>query len=432
MIANSIQLQSAKRTKIERQGLHTWHPYYAGYSENFVHSAISYLKLTKHDLVLDPWSGSGITNYICESYGISSIGLDINPIMSYFGQAKSGLVLHLLNQYRVNLQEQIIKVSDNVKQDFIYDISLHNFVSSCLANNLIGMTKAIVLCDFSKITINKSIIKLIKNTSIEHPLKAFFLCALFQVARKLSGYKSGSNPTWFKKIEHKQSFSLEEVQISFIAICKKMYNTLQNSKILSKEYLLHINYATDARQMTFKDNSFDAIITSPPYLTRIDYAMTTQLEILLLTDSGYLRELRINTMGAPVIRSSKASVEESWGKTCNDILNQIFSHTSKASKTYYWKNIIQYFDDAWQILNEIYRVLKKDKSALIVVQSSYYKDIEIPLDRIYMEMANNIGFSQIKEPFREVVKSHMAHVNTKSSSYKKNKVYYESSIELIK
>ncbi|MDJ0650488.1 MAG: hypothetical protein QNJ60_17475 [Xenococcaceae cyanobacterium MO_188.B19] len=432
MITNITQLQSAKRTKVERESLHAWHPYYAGYSENFVRSAINYLRLSKYDLVLDPWSGSGITNYICESYIISSIGLDINPIISYFGQAKSGLVLYLLNRNRVKLQEQILTISNNLKQDFSYDISLDNFVSSSLANNLIVIAKAIVLCNFPKTTINNSIIKILENTSIEHPLKAFFLCALFQTARKLSGYKSGSNPTWFKKIEHKQSFSLEEVQNVFIATSEQMYNTLQSSKILSKEYLLHINYTADAKQMSFKDNSFDAIITSPPYLTRIDYAMTTQLEILLLKDSGYLRELRVKTMGAPVIRNSQPSIKKSWGKICNDILNQIENHYSKGSKTYYWKNIVQYFDDAWQILNEIYRVLKKGKSALIVVQSSYYKDIEIPLDCIYIEMENNIGFFETKIPFTEIIKSHMAHVNILSSSYKQNKIYYESCIELIK
>ena len=431
-MTNLIHLQSAKRTKLEREGLHAWHPYYAGYSENFVRSAIDYLQLSKKDIILDPWSGSGTTNYVCELYGISSVGLDINPVMSYFGQAKSGFVLYLLDRYQTKLQEKIIKISKNLKQYFAYDLSLHDFVQPCLAKNLISIVKAITICNFPENNFYNSKVQFINKTDIYNPLKSFFICALFQTARKLSGYKSGSNPTWFKKIENKQSFSLKEVQNSFIATCDQMFDTLQRSEISSQEHLLHINYAADSKQMFFNDNSFDAIITSPPYLTRIDYAMTTRLEILLLQDSKYLRELRVNTMGAPIIRNNKIDVLESWGKTCNYLLKQIENHPSKASKSYYWKNIIQYFDDAWQILNEMYRVLKKGKSSLLVVQSSYYKDIEMPLDQIYIEMAKQIGFSTIKQPLKEVVKAHIAHVNTQSSSYKNNKIYYETCIELIK
>lgn len=34
-MTKTLQLQSAKRTKKEREGLHAWHSYYAGYSEKF-------------------------------------------------------------------------------------------------------------------------------------------------------------------------------------------------------------------------------------------------------------------------------------------------------------------------------------------------------------------------------------------------------------
>ena len=47
-------------------------------------------------------------------------------------------------------------------------------------------------------------------------------------------------------------------------------------------------------------------------------------------------------------------------------------------------------------------------------------------------MAKLIGFREANEVFVEVVKGHMAHINTKSSTHKKNKVYYETIIELIK
>jgi ubiquinone/menaquinone biosynthesis C-methylase UbiE len=75
-------------------------------------------------------------------------------------------------------------------------------------------------------------------------------------------------------------------------------------------------------------------------------------------------------------------------------------------------------------LREIYRVLKPGSSGLIVVQSSYFKEHEIELGDIYVEMCDQLGFTS-NISFREKVKIHMAHVNTKSSVYVKNKIYHE-------
>ena len=426
-------LKSAKRTKVERGGVHAWHPYYAGYSEQFVRSAINYLQLCPNDIILDPWSGSGTTGYVCEMEGIYSVGLDVNPVMSYFAQAKSGLVIKLLDEYRIRLQEKIVNRAITIQKDEEWDHELYNFMTSSLAQNILALKKSIYLTKYPELpNLAIKIFNDINTPLISNSIKAFFLCALFRTARKLSGYKKGSNPTWFKKINLKKNFTIDQVNHSFTEICHQMHDDLKNSPLLSSEIIYHYDYVADSIKIPFRQNTFDATITSPPYLTRIDYAISTQLEILILKDSQYLRQIRVNTMGSPVITENKIQVNNAWGKTCTIILEHIKNHASKASKTYYWKNIVQYFDDAYKILFQIYRVLKKGKSALIVVQSSYYKDIEIPLNKVYMEMALSIGFTSIKEPFKEVVKNHMAHVNSKSSTYKKNKVYYESVIKLTK
>ena len=88
-----LSLCSAKRTAVEKTGLHGWHPYYAGYSEAFVESAIRYLRCDRNTLLLDPWAGSGTTGIVAAKTGIPSICLDINPVMATFAAAKSYQVL---------------------------------------------------------------------------------------------------------------------------------------------------------------------------------------------------------------------------------------------------------------------------------------------------------------------------------------------------
>lgn len=108
-----------------------------------------------------------------------------------------------------------------------------------------------------------------------------------------------------------------------------------------------------------------------------------------------------------------------------DVLSSVTSHTSRASGSYYLKNKIRYFSDAYESLMEIFRVLKVGCSGYFVIQNSYYKEIEIPLYDIYCEMALSIGFSEAKCVREDQVKAIFGQINTKSKNYIKDKVYFE-------
>lgn len=256
-------LKSAKRTKIEKKGIHAWHPYYAGYSEQFVRSAIDYLKLCCEDVVLDPWSGSGTTGYVCETESICSIGLEVNPVMCSFARAKSGFVIEQLDKYGTVLTEEIIDLTANLCIDSTYVDELNDFMSTSLAESILRLNRAIHICkypDMPKFAIN---ISRLNNFQIDNFLKDFYLCALFRTARTLSGYIKGSNPTWFKKIKVKQNFNSEQVNSTFTTICTEMHDDLKKTSLLPSNQIYHYDFITDSRKMFLESNSVDAVITSP-------------------------------------------------------------------------------------------------------------------------------------------------------------------------
>ncbi|MBN6367482.1 hypothetical protein JZL89_19200, partial [Providencia rettgeri] len=102
-------ISGAKRGKNERKGLHSWHPYYAGYSESFVKSVLHVEKLECGSTVLDPWIGSGTTGIVCQKLGINCIGIDINPVMSYFAAAKSKSII---TELQFDCREYLNKILD--------------------------------------------------------------------------------------------------------------------------------------------------------------------------------------------------------------------------------------------------------------------------------------------------------------------------------
>ncbi|MBC6454934.1 MAG: hypothetical protein GDA43_18460 [Hormoscilla sp. SP5CHS1] len=206
---------------------------------------------------------------------------------------------------------------------------------------------------------------------------------------------------------------------------------LDLSSITITDRILHLPLLADSRNLCLPDNAIDAVITSPPYLTRIDYAMSTRPELLIMFDPKTLRTIRENTIGAPVIVDKYIKINSTWGKTCLQLLENVQKHGSKAATSYYLPNMLQYFRDIELSRREIIRVLKHNARAIIVVQSSYFKEHEIKLDDIYVEMGNNLGVkSEIVN--REILRGHMAHVNTKSNQYKKGKIYFEDMVLLTK
>lgn len=436
MPINQSKLSSAKRGKKEKIGIHGWHPYYAGYSEAFVESALEHLECTKHTIVLDPWCGSGTTNIVSARNEFPSIGIEINPVMSIFAAAKAPQTL--------KFTKELDKFFSTLGQDINHKHGKDTQVNSAILNFFTPKT-ANFICEIirsnpfesryvkqngtpknwsNEFTINS------KNRVLNAPY-AYILSVVFRTLREFFSSVKSSNPTWSKKSIQKISISKSILIAAIIQNHKKMIADLKDFYSINNAQLKTLICYSDSRTSSLKANSIDRVITSPPYLTRIDYAVSTSMEMSLLGDHAFLAFIRENTMGAPIITKSIKSQNPKWGAICNNVLASVRQHHTKAAESYYWKNMIQYFSDAHNAICEIHRVLKSSGRGLIVVQSSYFKDIEIPLGEIYVEILKNNGFNAFIA-YRQEVKNHMAHVNTRSSLYKNGKVYYEDFVEFIK
>lgn len=268
------------------------------------------------------------------------------------------------------------------------------------------------------------------QNDIVNPLKAFYCSVLFYTVRNVLDVRSTSNPTWIsKKVDFNNKFD----------ICFE-YN--KNFKIMREQLSEYYGSANggacysilnvDSKKLNIKSNTIDLVITSPPYLTRIDYAVSTRLELEIILGSEGYKSLRKEMMGTTTVPKVADEINKKWGPLCMDVLSSVTSHTSRASGSYYLKNKIRYFSDAYESLMEIFRVLKVGCSGYFVIQNSYYKEIEIPLYDIYCEMALSIGFSEAKCVREDQVKAIFGQINTKSKNYIKDKVYFEKIIRITK
>jgi hypothetical protein len=377
-------------------------------------------------LVLDPWGGSGTTGIVASRQGIPSLCLDINPVMATFSAAKSYQILANAQEIEAFFGELVIPCGNDASDSETEPLC--NIFSRPIALLLRKVMEAIPFVahlGHANDGIDKSVSAACRDINqLVNPLYAFCLAVVFVSIRRLSGTFTMANPTWLRtagrKVMIQPSHVLSELQVNSTNMLMDIAEFFGELHSAVPNYSL----AGDSRSMPLREESVERVITSPPYLTRIDYAVSTMPEMSLFGGNELLSFVRHQTMGAPVITKNGKHQREEWGPLCNQLLDAIRTHRTKAAASYYWKNIVQYFMDTDSALSEIVRVLKPGGKGLIVVQSSYFKDIEMPLGDIYEEMATMKGL-QAKVVYREEVKGHMAHVNTKSSIYKQGKVYHE-------
>ncbi|MEK3827168.1 DNA methyltransferase [Paenibacillus sp. FSL K6-1558] len=413
MNIDAENIRSAKRQKNEREGVHSWHPYYAGYSEAFVEDMLNYLGVNSESVVLDPWMGSGTTALVCQKKGIQCLGNEINPVMVFFSKAKSAKLLDY------NLLEYAEMIINNVDFNDLFSVNVVNnaFIEEKYNLQLQSIRTAIDIC--------------LGSGDYPDYLIAFFYTALFRCIRSIGSFNNGSNPTWLTKNMLNPSIGeinvinlFREAVFTMSEDLKKTFNNLLINSIPIPKIV-----EGDSKDLSYDSNSVDYIITSPPYLTRIDYAVSTKPELLFLgyeENTGF-DSLRRRTMGAPVISDKGLEVDPLWGNICKMFLTKVENHHTKAAKSYYLPIYLQYFRDALKSIKEIIRVLRSGGQACLVVQSSYFKEVEGKLGEMYVEMGENLGLEAFIVK-REVIKNHLAHVNSKSSVYVKNKVYYEDAV----
>ena len=358
----------------------TVHPFPARMASEVALDALA--GLPPKSTVLDPMCGSGVVVRRALESGHNGIGLDVDPLavlmtrvwtskISQSVQPQLGVELTRKATALIDTEVELPWIDqDQPTADYIDFWFLHGRRQQLRAliaasRQLRGQRRDLVNLALSRIIVTKS-----KGASV-------------------AADTSHSRP---HRVRTENDF---DVFIGFTRSFERLLQILRNSPIESGGRIGQ----GDARSLRgIRAASVDAVITSPPYLSAIDYLRGHKLALVWL---GYsiTQISEVKSLGVGSRRQRK--------KREADRLDEIVQlATIGVSPRDIGRIVMRYTSDMKNCLKQAYRVLRPGGYAVYVVSNSVLRGTEIDTARVVIESALDAGFQFEGRYARDIPREH--------------------------
>jgi hypothetical protein len=358
---------------------HRWYYFKEGFSPLLVKKAIEQNELKKNDLVIDTFSGSGTVPLVASELNINSIGLEVNPFMSFVSRAK------LTNLDPLKFKSYFDVVMEGIKRGAVSVLEEYSTFSENVNN--------------TKWLFNKDVLRAFEGgweitDALPYNAKRLYKLSLVSSIMMNSNALKDGKCMRYKKNWKELAYSKETFIKDFIQNCKMIEEDIKNQINIKNIEIIN----GDARKKIgeLKNRKFKLCITSPPYLNSFDYSDIYRPELFLcklVYDNKQLGHLRQKTIRSHVQINWKKPIKSDFGILYQRCLTEILKKNDILWNKKIPSMIQAYFEDVEEILLNLKKYAEKNAAVWIVVSTSAYAGIEIPVDLIIADIGDKVGWS---------------------------------------
>jgi DNA modification methylase len=361
---------------------HRWYYFKEGFSPLIVEEAIKTADLEKDDLIIDPFSGSGTVPLVASTLGYDSIGFEVNPFMAFIAKAKQ---TELQSGRFVCHKETVL-----------------NGIRKGHKSNLEKFSTFTQSIDKAKWLFNTDVVRSFEGgwrvaEKLPQEARRLYKLNLISSAMNNSNAVKDGKCLRYKKDWKQANYNRETYEKDFINGFDIIKEDIEKHKINKKGNLV----VGDVREKIshYYRKKFKLCVTSPPYLNSFDYSDIYRPELFLakfVHNNIELNKIRLKTIRSHVQTNWNEPVKEDFGILYKDCIDEVSKRKDSLWNIRIPSMIQAYFEDMDKVLTELKCIAKKDASLWIVVSTSAYAGVEIPVDLILADIGSRIGW-QLKE-----------------------------------
>lgn len=360
---------------------HRWYYYKEGFSPLLVEKAIEEVGVSKNEIIVDPFNGSGTTTLTASLKGFKSYGIEVNPFTAFLSEAK---VKSVPSKDIIGVKSSILKKAEKGA-----------------TSPLIGFSTFSQTDSSKKWLFNDSVLTAFEGAwEATQEISAYNLRKLARLALISSAMQNCNAKRDGKCLRYRETWQQNEFcRDSFLDAVSNnidmMKLDMEASVIDGKSHIIHGDARSVLATSSEANSKFKLCITSPPYLNTFDYTDIYRPELFLgkfVKSQEQLYNLRLSTV--------RSHIQAKWDKpTKTDfslLYDQTIAHVNANKQSLMNKNIplmIQaYFEDMHHVLKLLKGRAAKDAQLWLVVSNSAYANMEVPVDLIIGDIGAKAGW----------------------------------------
>ncbi len=368
------------------------------------------------DVVLDPMMGSGTTIVEAVLEGRHGIGLDIDPLALRLGCVKT-MPLDL-DRLRIVGNQVLTRAHALLSDGDTLDRNLNTRFDD--------QTRAFVNYWFTPTTQRELMALVLPIQELEDAaLRRFFELTFSSIIVTKSGGVSRARDLAHSR-PHLDATKTPKSAIDQFGI--KLRKNLVSMAQLEAKQPISLTLAGDARCMPLADCSVDLIVTSPPYANAIDYMRAHKFSLVWFGESvSNLSKLRADYIGSE--RVSQAQ-HQALPQKPEMIIQTLAEHDPGKAAI-----LRKYFAEMRMVLSEMYRVLRHETAAIVVIGTSVMRNIDVQTHYCLADIGAMVGFevtAVVKRKLDRNKRMMPARFGKKSESMIEQRMHEEYVIGLFK
>lgn len=409
---------------------HRYHVYPAmmipNLAKEFIEITLKYQDNIKN--IYDPFMGSGTTLVEGIAHNLEVFGQDVNPLSFFMTNAKTQTINPDL------LATEIFDLKLRV-QDSYQKIICDGYVLDNIPNfkNIDYWFKPEVI---KKLQIIKNCI----NSNNNIGLRNFYLVAFSETVRYVSNSRNNEFKLYRLADEKLSGWNPDVIKIFFDYLSRneiannKLFKVLKDIDNLEPKITINQHDSSNSNNI-FPNNSFDLLVTSPPYgdsSTTVAYGQFSRLSLqwldLEIDENTALSKLDSIMLGGKV--DKKVAIDSILdyldSSTLEDLFKKINEKDEKRAK-----QVLQFFIDLDSSLKNTAKLMKNNTYQYWVVANRTVKMISVPTDIIITEMFKKYEVFHLHSFYRNIPNKRMPSKNSPTNIVGNHSVTMSSEIILM-